>query len=425
MTFLLQFLFFRVFNIFELFLLVKKLFDNKEKITLKVIGLILLGSLLVELISITKYDYLEIIVTCICTFFIVSIIFKRGWFESIYTSILSFLLLIIIRAIFILPIYLSIKEIYNTFFYYGILSQIITVTIVLLIYFYIPIISIMNFIRDKYRLCSLIIINIGVSLLFFVFYWKINHTSLYINIVYISFILIIMFFMNLTLWINGIKNEKDRQQLKMYQQYLPVIDKLIIELRSKQHDFDNHIQSIKSMIYLSNNVQEWSKIERYIDDIRTASPLAKLIKLDNKILIGLLYNKIIVADKLGIKFDIEINNYLIDSKLQDYELIEIVGILLDNALEAEKDDNILDRHVKILIDKDDKFNIIRVENKYPYLDFANIFKRGYSTKTNDNNFSRGFGLSNVKQIVNKYNGKIEIKNEKIDGFNYVIFAIYI
>ena len=124
---------------------------------------------------------------------------------------------------------------------------------------------------------------------------------------------------------------------------------------------------------------------------------------------------------MGINFEIEINDYGFSTRLLDYELVEVIGNLIDNAFETGVEDNV----VKLVLSKNQDMDIIKVKNKHPYLGYETIntmFKKGFSTKTSK---SRGYGLYNVKEIVNKYKEEVSVSNEKYDNENYVVFRITI
>ena len=114
----------------------------------------------------------------------------------------------------------------------------------------------------------------------------------------------------------------------------------------------------------------------------------------------------------------EIENYLFKIEMKDYELIEVLGNLLDNALETGIEGN----RVILKLTKKEDMNVIQISNKHPYLkkDIVNkMFKEGISTKSH----TRGYGLYNVKQIVHKYNGETQVYNDELDGENYVVFNL--
>ena len=51
---------------------------------------------------------------------------------------------------------------------------------------------------------------------------------------------------------------------------------------------------------------------------------------------------------------------------------------------------------------------------------SHIFKSGYSTKSIN---GHGYGLSNIKRIVNNHDGVIGVQNESINEENYVVFSV--
>lgn len=85
---------------------------------------------------------------------------------------------------------------------------------------------------------------------------------------------------------------KDREQIKLYERYLPVIEDLMNDIRSKQHEYDNHIQSINSILNTDcDSLRDYDKIKKYVDDVRVDKSIANLGKMDNSILAGLIYTK--------------------------------------------------------------------------------------------------------------------------------------
>lgn len=156
-----------------------------------------------------------------------------------------------------------------------------------------------------------------------------------------------MLFINLVIVKDGLRNEYEGKMLNVYEKYLPIIDDLMKELRSKQHEFDNHIQAI-NMISVTNTDYESivASMKKYIKDLDVNSEFEKLIKLDNKILAGFLYNKSIKAKEYGIDFQIDIKDYGFNINLKDYELIEVIGNLINNTFESGAKNNCVILEIK-------------------------------------------------------------------------------
>ena len=70
-------------------------------------------------------------------------------------------------------------------------------------------------------------------------------------------------------------------------------------------------------------------------------------------------------------------------------------------------------------------DVIEVKNKHPHLDsvtLSKLFKPGFSTKSME---GRGYGLSNIKNIISNNGGELNIQNETIDEENYLVFKVLI
>lgn len=82
-------------------------------------------------------------------------------------------------------------------------------------------------------------------------------------------------------------------------------------------------------------------------------------------------------------------------------IIYMLGILLDNAIDESKAGDSIKVYTQCA-----EYNLdIEVTNNYKEnTDFKKMFQKGYSTKSEQ----RGYGLSNLKKVVDNYNGKIYI-----------------
>lgn len=182
---------------------------------------------------------------------------------------------------------------------------------------------------------------------------------------------------------------------------------LVNDVKSKQHDFKNHLSTIYGIAQVSNEEDSKRKIKEYIEGLNESlSKEQYIISLDNRVLAGIIYSKLQRAEEMDIKFKYSINSDTNLMPVKDFELAEILFNLLDNAFEAvAKQDS--SRWVELNIDREKENSIIHVRNSGVTLKNTNIneiFKKGFSTKGSQ----RGFGLYNIKSIVDKYGGSIEI-----------------
>ena len=84
--------------------------------------------------------------------------------------------------------------------------------------------------------------------------------------------------------------------------------------------------------------------------------------------------------------------------VDSYDFCVILGILLDNAIEAAKESD--EKIVNVKFQRNKKNNkVVIVENSYKDkdIDITKIFEKGYSTKPESPD--HGLGLWNVKRIL--------------------------
>ena len=108
-----------------------------------------------------------------------------------------------------------------------------------------------------------------------------------------------------------------------------------------------------------------------------------------------------MADELGIKINLEVFMDLNELNINSYELTRILGILMNNAIEASKECE--EKVINVTFRKDKKKNmqLIIVENTYKDkdIDTEKIYEKGYSTKEGNT----GLGLWEIRQIMKKHN----------------------
>lgn len=221
-----------------------------------------------------------------------------------------------------------------------------------------------------------------------------------------------------------IRNQE--KELKLYRLYIRPLEELVKEIRARQHEFDNHINAILNMHLTVDNYEELvEKQSEYIHEIRrdSASRYLPLLRISDKVLAGFLYSKIISSPG-NVETDVEIRNWEIISRVSEHSMIEIAGVLVDNAYEACAENG---GKVKLYLDSREDRMVIEILNQYRRLSFEEIghfFENGYSTK-GETPGKRGIGLNRVKTLIEKADGEITVGQEEIEGENYIHFTVVI
>lgn len=148
----------------------------------------------------------------------------------------------------------------------------------------------------------------------------------------------------------------------------------------------------------------------------------QLLHFENKLLKALLYNKYCFSAEKEINLNIRIYNYFYTGKLNEFQIVELTGILVDNALEAtHPNETVLleigsPAHENTTASNNPQAPFtITIKNPGPEAtqDFIKqIFSAGYTSKTKDIE-NHGLGLSYIKTLAHRYKGHIEISNEII------------
>lgn len=226
------------------------------------------------------------------------------------------------------------------------------------------------------------------------------------------------------LWMNA-ENEKKikAKELQLFQLYNRTFDEAIAAIRVRQHEFDNHINAIKCLQLTIEDPKDLIKAQNeYCDKILKDNSFIEILKLRAEpILTGFLYSKFMSAKEQGISIIYDIHAIEITESIEINELIEVIGIIIDNAIEAI---NILPNDerkiiVKIFQENEKQFSIEIANRSREYLnsEIERFCSYGYSTKGKN----RGIGLSRVKSIVKKYKADFFIENITYNGDNYLSF----
>ena len=220
--------------------------------------------------------------------------------------------------------------------------------------------------------------------------------------------------------------EKKKTQLEMNKLYYEAYDQLIMLIRERQHDMKNHINAILSLSYTTKNYDELiAKQEEYCGYVIQQNEKTKLVlSSGNPLIAGFLYSKIRQAESCHIDMDYKMGIQKTETTIPEYELVEMSGILLDNAIEAlsgMENENFVKKIFFSMQETESGIKIIAA-NTSPYYEedlTAYFFESGYSSK----GANRGLGLSKLKKLIQNRKGTIMVYNEMRNDLNYLTFEI--
>lgn len=214
------------------------------------------------------------------------------------------------------------------------------------------------------------------------------------------------------------KTKEDLENVQLYNQTLSILHD---NIRGFKHDFNNIVQAIGGYIALNDMDGLTEYYTKLLEECKISNNLNLLNpeSINNPSVYSLLTNKYFLAMEKGITMNFSIFSDLSKIQSDNYEVSRIIGILLDNAIEASFETN--DKIINIDISSDTKKILFIIKNSFnnPDLSTTRIFEKGYSTKEGNS----GLGLWNVHKILSK-NTKLDLYTTIDNNMFCQQFSIY-
>lgn len=398
--------------------------NKRKKNRIWIIIIYIVISIIIHtIIYIYTEGILKTLLLCILYSLIINKIFNINYRKSMLMSISYTLLMIIPDLIITLAIILfSSKESFFTHFVGSIISNILVCVLMVLITFILrkPISAIMNYKLSENK--KIVLVSILTVIFITIFFYKFATGYEMNQNVYLYLIAMFAFAMILFVLI---KQKIDNEKIsKKYDELLDIMKSYendIEEQRTLRHETKNEFATIKCKI---QDKESDDSIIKYIDSVigdKTSSNSTKYSKfkyLPSNGLRGFFYYKFVEAEKKGIKVSVNISEQIEDSFLKDINtkdfknLVRIIGVYLDNAIEASSTSDSKQLGIEVYLIKDKvEFIISNTFNNDITLD--KLGKESFSTKGKN----RGHGLLLVSRILGE-NNIFESKNE-VKGNVYI------
>lgn len=245
-----------------------------------------------------------------------------------------------------------------------------------------------------------------------------------IFITFLSFISLISYFiLSIYSLTRAFKLTLTTRKLESAEEYNNTLRILHDNVRGFKHDFDNIVTTIGGYI----KTEDIEGLKKYYleleDDCQRVNTLYILNPdvVNNAGIYNLLTKKYYEADSKDIKVNITFLLDLNTLSMKIYEFARILGILLDNAIEASSE--CAEKIINLTFRNDIKNSrqLVTIENTYKNknIDTEKIFEKGVSGKQNHS----GLGLWEVRNIIKKSNN-INLYTTKNDSFFFQQLEIY-
>lgn len=213
-----------------------------------------------------------------------------------------------------------------------------------------------------------------------------------------------------------------RRRTALLEQYLPLVEELIEQVRARQHDFNNQMMAVAAAVSTARDLQEAQEaVTALLQHVRLDGADKELLKCDSKVISGLLFGKMKQAEFKQVHVEVTIAGAFLRRVLSEADWVEVIAILLDNAIEAAAPGDVL--YAKAIEEGDSlRFSVLNPHAALTNMEFIQMFRRGWSTK---GEAGHGYGLYNVRQIMERHGGKIITGNDRLNGIPYITIGVLV
>ncbi len=376
--------------------------NNKLKINYKSIIFLLIGGLLITYNAYFTITILRIVMVLLVLIIVGYFSYKESLSKTIINTLVCYLIMMFYEVI--ISIFVSLFNIidinsFNNSVIFKLLFSIVNVFLVYISMNSKIILNLLKKINSKISDNKIIfimfslIITILVSLDF-------KYSVTFSNKIYLTNIIIIicLFVLIFICLYNYIKAKNEMEKSEILLNFMSKYEKIIDEDRINRHEMLNNLLFLKSID--DKNSDEFNEAINELITIydKKGIGIKNIYKLPSG-LKGIFYYKLYGLQKDGYNININISKQISNSlkkvDYKDYVIVyKMIGILLDNAIEAAKKTK--DKIINIDIYNEDNNIIIIIDNTFKgKIDKYKINEKNYTTKGKN----RGLGLYIIKNLI--------------------------
>lgn len=349
---------------------------------------------------------------------IIKRIFKTSKLTAILAEIIPLLVTVVLESIYAKMCFILLNKTYFELQFviiYRIPIMLITyITICLLGYLYkiaktnLSVFENIDSYRKRLLIINLVFIIILIATQFYLFTFYSTTLPLYITLIslfsLISYSVVTMYSI-----IKSATLEITQRNLEQSELHNKSLELLYNNVSAFKHDFSNILTALGGFIYSKNMDGLEKYYNKIIEECHINNNLSTLNPsiINNPAVYNILASKYYKADEYGINIDLQFFINLNELKLDIYDFCRILGILLDNAIEASSQCENKQINIDFRDIRTQHCQAITIENTYNNkdIDLSRLSEKGYTSKT-DNIEQHGIGLWQVSKILKKHKNAI-------------------
>jgi len=210
---------------------------------------------------------------------------------------------------------------------------------------------------------------------------------------------------------------KQDRLFKLQQYHIEQLQEMNKIIKTQRHDFVNHLQTVYGLMQLGENAEAQAFISELYTEVQVSGEVLRLAIPE---LSALLLVKVGMATSRNISFTIDVRSNLSRLTIRPFDLVAIMGNLINNALEAVENLTVPERKIRLQIFENSRFFILQTHNSgYIAPDLRSIlFTPGFTTK--DNRINSGLGLASIKHMTESYHGFVVVSSNPDHGTRFTV-----
>lgn len=201
----------------------------------------------------------------------------------------------------------------------------------------------------------------------------------------------------------------ERLYISDVQNSLSALEQLNVKLRKQRHEYLNEMQVVYGLLEIDEPDEALKYLKPVYEDV---SRVGKALKTSKPALNALLYSKMELAKSKNINLCVEVSSDLKHVNIPQWDMCKIFANIIDNAITAlEEDKEQENKKISVQISENAGEYLFIISNNGPVIPrekIPQIFKNGFTSKLGE---GHGLGLGIVRDIVDEYNGVIEVSSE--------------
>lgn len=403
-----------LFEVFSVVLLADTL-ENHRGIQRKYLILLMLSQMIVFLpIIALDLPGISTYIAYIFFYLYIKVNYRYDFLHSLVLTIISLILAISIEAFTGLSSNLA--GLYDYPYLFSLFAAFVFFVVTLLLYKFAPLYKIME-LFERWNMAYAAVVFLSLVVFVPLTAKKVTSSLTMGNYLYIFVCLAVM-------WVLISQIQKYKTENTLRKQYYEGYTDVISQIRKSQHKFKNQIGVMLTFCETCKTYDELVKSQKeYMGRLRQYDLPNEAIVLEEPAVVSLIYEKMMEAYEHNIEVESSFLCNLAKTGVSDIVWVEILGVILDNAIEAicEQGEG---GKMWISFREENRKVLAQIVNTYRSVginELTDFAKEGYTTKGN----GHGIGLHHISQIIWKNHGELIIEGAVREDRDCVSVKVYL